>query len=1699
MWSNLGILQIAPTDGWFFTNDRENDLLLMTASESQRIHIGTQPNALSAVTVTKDIVQLNRPIRSAYRDVDINGVGLSNYSVNFNNSTTSLQIHQPSANLSVIKTNTDDLRYVNMRGVVIGKTLPFTNVTGTDSNITSHDATQTSLMRLQVQQQLDLTGALVNTVDSNIAVAANLLPSVHRQWNIGSNTLAFRDLHTARTILGYDNNSSNHSVDPSTSFSFLYGTLQSLEWSFKLTNTDQTVMQVFDHATATVNGDVFYVGDIVPVAFPNTVRFEHVSSVNVVEGPLDTGTAFQINGSGGYISAYTKNVGFVAKYSALGVAQWAFQIVADAGSATASPAVGVRGVAVHPSTSDLYVVGYYQNATQLNVYDGTSTIVPKLSRAIPDATPTNPASGLFIAKFSGGAGEAVWVSLVNRTIIGSLTEAQILQRCSIAVNHFGRIYVTGTYDNSQVNLTHGLFVSSAYTFESWTTLLPLISNLQGTETAGFTLAIDGLTGRGQWRSRIDSANSEKALKVIADNDGNAIVGGESDSDSLKVTYNDTVSQAQLTASIGSSYPKVAFFIKFSANGTSVPLISRVFCNGLVTVDTDASNNIYLAGYFGTSECFVSNAKSSITSPTEGVIRIDPIGPDGNTTENNFLMAKYQPNGILEWVRTIRGMSSNSSTDMVVDRVSNKIHFSGGYAKPTTLSVNDVIQDTLTIPAGEVALFLGSLNTDGTFRTLSFAYPFNAVSSVRLKSDAFTNLYVTGNYAPSATQNAQFYDSFGAAFPVSPSALTTAAGSGVFSAKLNHRFIYRLASDLTAAEQGFVKTLHNSSEDYVHVYITSSNNYQVLATDSLRPSSTLSYVWHDQQWKRFGVAGEDVVVQYGDVYANTLQIVKGNEPDMTVASFDQEGDLTCRAATLTRGRLTIFVDADQGTSNVDPPIFKVEPDAVTLSQIPLLPNVPENGEPDVALTIGSATRRFRSVHMQRNFRGFERLSTGTTRLTGSNSLSFVAPSSEGEVFQLASDLPVSDNGFEKMIINVGSNYGMLRITDADDSNVLKTYLLPAGDEASVQSTALIWYDGQWHVQSRDIINNQDVYIKSLILRDSETERTMLQTLSNAVWIKRDLLLGGEQFLPVSSNVWHVTQTSNHSLTLHGGYVDTSNNTMDFPYDLADILSVQSSNVYIPSLVTGTLAASNLYYDTQVNLATWSGHAQPHAIRTRHHPVVTASNALDIMVWSASQSEQELQVTVQGDTGFVGLGIENPTHGLHLHDKPHIHLTNTITGASSEDGIVLVLKDESRDAALINQELEEGSLVFGTSNTERLRIHHDGRLQLHHATQDAVFLQLTNAFTSSNLQRGFEIGYGNQLVAGALALGTADTIRSDSNVVRLWNYESVGEIHFGTSNATRMQIASDGDVYMAGALHVGGGFIRENVMHEELSFTDVGPVSFGQPFSTASNASLTPAYVKLLTLPLADYHAFEVDAYFFGPQQQMRIRLTGMGQDKNTSTTVLKPYFASEITQANPFPATPQPNLVVRKSTAAPTFMTVWAVLPASTSPNGVFYCKSTYKEGIELRLQSTNPDNGTDLHNALTNFATKYVADTRSLYIGGSMFAQNKYFKIPHPVPEKANRGEMLEHATVETPSKLGDNMYRYTITSTTEHEEARIQLPDYWAFLNVDAQVWLCPVKGYGRAWGEVRVDEVSKTAHIHACMELPGTYNVLVLASRRV
>lgn len=118
------------------------------------------------------------------------------------------------------------------------------------------------------------------------------------------------------------------------------------------------------------------------------------------------------------------------------------------------------------------------------------------------------------------------------------------------------------------------------------------------------------------------------------------------------------------------------------------------------------------------------------------------------------------------------------------------------------------------------------------------------------------------------------------------------------------------------------------------------------------------------------------------------------------------------------------------------------------------------------------------------------------------------------------------------------------------------------------------------------------------------------------------------------------------------------------------------------------------------------------------------------------------------------------------------------------------------------------------------------------------------------------------------------------------------------------------------------------------------------------------------------------------------------------------------------------------------------------------------------------------------------AGTNNWVVPGDFSVQGtKNFVIDHPHPDKKDTHD-LRHSAVEAPT-AGENLYRYEVEAIEDGQTVEVELPDYFQYLNTNVQVFVSPVRHFGRAYGETDGNTLKVTC------ETAGKYNVMVIGTR--
>lgn len=220
-----------------------------------------------------------------------------------------------------------------------------------------------------------------------------------------------------------------------------------------------------------------------------------------------------------------------------------------------------------------------------------------------------------------------------------------------------------------------------------------------------------------WARRGGGTNSDFAMSIAVDKDGNAFVAGY---------FRDTSTFGNFVVSPWRRSLLTMFFAKYDKNGKcewAKPMGGSNYQSQFdgVGVDVDGSGNVYLGG------CI------------RGEAYIDELNLTAKGMTDLFI-AKFSPKGKVLWAKNA-GAPNGTAMIKAVRHTNDHIAISGYY-------INDIAFDpktTLSSQLGFSDLFIASYNEDGNFEWVANGKGRGAKIGEALSADAKGNLYMTGNF------------------------------------------------------------------------------------------------------------------------------------------------------------------------------------------------------------------------------------------------------------------------------------------------------------------------------------------------------------------------------------------------------------------------------------------------------------------------------------------------------------------------------------------------------------------------------------------------------------------------------------------------------------------------------------------------------------------------------------------------------------------------------------------------------------------------------------------------------------------------------------------------------------------------------------------------------------------------------------------
>jgi hypothetical protein len=281
---------------------------------------------------------------------------------------------------------------------------------------------------------------------------------------------------------------------------------------------------------------------------------------------------------------------------------------------------------------------------------------------------------IFIAKYSGN-GTLKWVKQA-----GGVSQDY---GYSVALDNAGNVFVTG-YFTGNVNF----------------------GGINKTSAGGSDIFIAKYNSNGveQWVQSAGGSSNDSAIDICIDGAGDIIIAGVFGSDIFVSKY-DNAGTLKWTQTAGGTGDDVA-------QGIAV----------------DASKNIYITGIYANTATFGS---------------LTPITSVGGY---DIFIAKYDENGLIQWVRSAGGNASggDSGYGIAVDNANN-VFVTGNYSGTANFST---ISKTSLSNSSDI--FIAKYNSIGAVQWVQSAGGSSSDFGINVAIDNTGNAYITGTYSGTAT-------------------------------------------------------------------------------------------------------------------------------------------------------------------------------------------------------------------------------------------------------------------------------------------------------------------------------------------------------------------------------------------------------------------------------------------------------------------------------------------------------------------------------------------------------------------------------------------------------------------------------------------------------------------------------------------------------------------------------------------------------------------------------------------------------------------------------------------------------------------------------------------------------------------------------------------------------------------------------------
>jgi hypothetical protein len=380
--------------------------------------------------------------------------------------------------------------------------------------------------------------------------------------------------------------------------------------------------------------------------------------------------------------------------------------------------------------------------------------------------------------------ESYWATSVNGT-----QDETVLMSNQVTVDSFGNVYVSFASNSSSITINNFNDVSGGVINASPYGILTTVGDYD-------TVIIKyNKAGQVQWVTSITGVNYDAARGAISvDSSGNVYVTGLFFSNPITINSANGVSGGNINVSAFGTLAKNidfsdSYIAKYNTNGIAqwATSIEGSFSDIVTGIAVDSSGNIYVSGWYVSNPVTIN----SFTSIISGVINVTSFGTLANVADRDYYIAKYNTNGIAQWVTRIGGNGLDESWRVATDSSGN-VYLTGNIDPPSVSinSYNNVSGGSINVSSFATLTTVGSwdgivvkFNTNGIVQwATSMGAVGASTSGTDIVVDSSNNIYLTGCYNNTIMINSYGGISGGAIVNVAFGTLSSLGNSDTFVIK-----------------------------------------------------------------------------------------------------------------------------------------------------------------------------------------------------------------------------------------------------------------------------------------------------------------------------------------------------------------------------------------------------------------------------------------------------------------------------------------------------------------------------------------------------------------------------------------------------------------------------------------------------------------------------------------------------------------------------------------------------------------------------------------------------------------------------------------------------------------------------------------------------------------------------------------------------